>query len=203
MTTLKMPTDPSGTPSGFFDFLDPSQETSSFDETSLLSDRSPSLDFVTSFEADLDSCFGVMREEEVEIVREIVHVPVPPVVDVRCSIPLAPSVPRRAPSMPTIVEEDEEEDEEGDVTITPSAAQKALLPPDRFARPRSASQPGGAAAVSGDADDDMLETPRPNGEHWHRLSREVTSVTDRPNDNDNPHSPSKYLLRTRSRPIRC
>ena len=156
-----MPTDPSGTPSGFFDFLDPSQEVSFFDETVV---GSPNFDFIMGFEADLDSSFELVRREEtLEKVHE--SEPTPPVVEVKSSALSAPSVSKRPPSMPTIFEECEEEEEDGDVTITPNAAQKALLPPDRFARPRSISpQLAGVAAAPEDAKDDSLDTPRPRGE---------------------------------------
>jgi hypothetical protein len=158
-----MPTDPSGTPGGFFDFLDPSQEVSFPDETGISFDRSPNFDFITSFEADLDSSFEVVREEGIGKARE--SRPPPPVVEVKSSVPFVPSVSKRAPSMPTIFEEGEEEEEDGDVTITPSVVQKAQLPPDRFARPRSTfPQLAGAAVVLGQAGDDTLDTPRPRGE---------------------------------------
>ena len=174
-----MPTDPSGTPSGFFDFLDPSQEVPFLDEAGV---DSPNFDFIMGFEADLDSSFEVLRKEDtLEKVGE--SEPTPPVVEVKTSIPLVPSVSKRAPSMPTIFEESEEEEEEGDVTITPNPAQKALLPPDRFARPRSTSpQNAGAAAVPEDLGEDSLDTPRPQGELLLRLPRVVASVTDPSDD---------------------
>ena len=169
-----MPTDPSGSPGGFFDFLDPSQETSFPDEAGLHRPGSPDLDFVMGFEAGCDSSF-----EMVEEVRESLE-PVPPVAEVKPSLPPVPSVPKRVPSMPTIFEEDEgEEEEEGDVTITPSDAQRALLPPDKFASP-SVSQLSGAAVVSEDTRDDSLDTPRPSGMLLLSLS---WVIADSPNDN--------------------
>ena len=58
--------------------------------------------------------------------------------------------------MPTILEEDEQEKEDGDVTITPSEAQRTLLPPDRFVRPPSTSQLAGAVDALQGLDPDSL-----------------------------------------------
>ena len=177
-----MPADPSGTPSGFFEFLDPSQEASFSDsEPGVRSDWSPNFDFVTGFEADLDSSFEVVREEENRKACER-ELEGPPVVEVKSSVPLVRPVSRRAPSMPTILEEDEGDEEDGDVTVTPNAVQRAFLPPDRFACPRSPQfQAAGAGAVPEDAGDDSLETPRPNGELSLCLYWVITSVIDPPN----------------------
>lgn len=174
--TLEMPSDPFGTPSGFFTSLDPPQEMSTLDDPYPLSSSSPNFDFIMDFEADLDSSFEALGDEVVEDARE--NVP-PPVVEVKPSTPPAGPVSTRAPSMPTILEEDEQEEEDGDVTITPSEAQRALLPPDRFARPPSASWFAGAADTSLDARSDSLDTPRPRGRfRFCFISSVVISVTD-------------------------
>ena len=155
--TLKMPSDPFGTPGGFFGFVDPPQaEESSFDEAYPLPDSSPNFDFVMDFEADLDSSF--------EVVRDVfrggdVNEPTP-LVEVN---PSPQPVSTEAPRMPTIFEEDEREEEDGDITVTPNEAQRALLPPDRFAQPPSAAQVAGSAGASQDAWLDSMDTPRPGG----------------------------------------
>ena len=185
--TLKMPTDPSGTPSGFFDFLDPSQEVevSLPDQAGVFADRSSSFDFIMGFETDLDSGFGtVVAGGEVPVESEARDTTRPPAGEIKPSVLVAPTVPKRTPSMPTIFEEDEEEEGEGDedVTITPSPAQRALLPPDKFAViPRSSPQPPGAAAVLERAGDhDPLCTPRPRGELLVRSPSMITFVADSP-----------------------
>ena len=158
--TLKMPSDPSGSPDGFLAFLDPPQEVAPPDDAYLLPDPSPNFDFIMDFEADLDSSFEVLGEEVIENARESEPTPV---VEAKSSAPPARPVSTRAPSMPTIFEEGEQE-EEGDLTITPSDAQKALLPPDRFARPPSAPRLVGAVDASQDTGFDSLATPRPHSE---------------------------------------
>jgi hypothetical protein len=158
LMTLKMPSDPSGTPSGFFDFLDPSQEASFPDEVEALSEKTPNLGSITDFETHLNPSREVPGGEVVCKIRKKEPA------EVKTLIMLAPPVVKRAPSMPTIVEEDEEEEEDGDVTITPTVAQRAFLPPDKFARPRSEPQTVAPAKVSEDPEDDSLETPRPRGE---------------------------------------
>ncbi|KAF9789840.1 hypothetical protein BJ322DRAFT_561924 [Thelephora terrestris] len=175
LMTLKMPSDPSGTPSGFFDFLDPSQEASFPDEVEALSEKTPNLGSITDFETHLDPSRKMPGGEVVDKIRKKEPA------EVKTLIMLAPPVVKRAPSMPTIVEEDEEEEEDGDVTITPTVAQRAFLPPDKFARPRSEPQTVAPAKVSEDPEDDSLETPRPRGYC----------------------STRKHFLCTRSRPIRC
>jgi len=154
--TLKMPSDPFGTSDGFFVFLDPPLE-----DAYPLPDPNLGCDFIMDFEEDLDYSFEVLGDEVIGNARE--NEPVPPG-EVKLSPPTIPSVSARAPRMPTIFEEDEQEEEDGDVTITPSEAQKALLPPDRFARPHSASQLAGAADASQGEEFDSLDTPRPGGE---------------------------------------
>jgi len=152
-----MSSEPFGAPGGFFVFPDPPQGVTSGD-TCLLPDQSPKFDFILDFEAGLDSSFEVVGNA----VSENVHENQPePLVEVK---PSPPPASTQAPRMPTIPEEDEQDEEDGDVTITPNAAQRVLLPPDRFARPPSAAQPAGAAGVLQDAEFDSLDTPRPNGE---------------------------------------
>lgn len=178
LMTLKMPSDPSGTPGGFFDFLDPCQEVSPSGEAEILSEKSPSLDFASDFETGLGFSSEVPEGEVVE--KVYMKMPAPPAVVFKPKSPmlLGPSVLRRSPSMPTILEEDEVEVEDGDVTITPSAAQRALLPPDRFARPPSVAQTTGATDVPEDIDGDSLDTPRPRGEFVSFLSA-IDSAADR------------------------
>ena len=177
LMTLKMPSDPSGTPGGFFDFMDPCREMSPSGEAEILSDKSPSLETVSDSETDSGSSSEVPGGEVVD--KVFMKMPAPPAVVFKPKSPmlLAPSGLRRSPSMPTIVEENEVEEEDGDVTITPSAAQRALLPPDKFARPPSATQGDGAADVPEDIDGDSLDTPRPRGEFFSVLSV-VDSVAD-------------------------
>jgi len=146
---LKVPSDPCGSPSGFFAFLDPLQEAPPLDDAHILPDTSQSFDFIMDFEADLDSSFEALGDGPT------------PVVKVKSSTPPARLVSTRAPTMPVIFEGEEED---GDITITPSEAQRALLPPDRFARPPSASQLAGAVDDPGDTDSDLLATVRPCGE---------------------------------------
>jgi hypothetical protein len=154
--TLEMPRDPFGTPSGFFAFLDPPQEVPILDDA-YPSDPTSSFDFILDFEVDPDSSFEVSGDEMLEDAREDGSAPV---AEVKPPAPLARPVSTRTPSMPTILEEDErEEGGDGDTTITPSEAQRALLPPDRFARP-----PVPQLAASRDAESDSLDTPRPRGE---------------------------------------
>jgi len=157
--TLEMPSDPFGTPGGVFDFLDPLQEANPFDDPSPLpDDPSPGFDFIMDFEPDLDSSF------EDEILKRVCGDGPTPFVEVNPSPPpvtMPVTVSTLAPRMPTILEEDEKEEEDGDVTITPSEAQRALLPPDRFARPPSAPRVVGAADASQDTSLDPLDTPRP------------------------------------------
>ena len=157
--TLKMPSDPFGSPSGFFAFLDPLQEASPLDDIHPLPNASPSFDFIVDFEVDLDSSFEMLGGEAIENVHESEPKPV----EVKSSVPLVRPVSTRAPSMPTILEEDEQEEEDGDITITPSEAQRALLPPDRFARLPSMSQLAGAVDAPQDLESDSLDTPRPRG----------------------------------------
>ena len=156
--TLRMPSDPFGAPGGFFDFLDPPQEMSSLDGVYPLPDSSPNFDFVTDFEADLDYSYEMVGDGVFENAGKDEPTPL---IEVNPS-PLPVST--LAPCMPTIFEEDEQEQEEGDVTITPSEAQKALLPPDRFARPPSTAQVAGSAGAEQDVWFDSLDTPRPGGE---------------------------------------
>ena len=200
MASFKMPIDPSGTPSGFFDFLDPSQEVPLPDEPGVRSGRSPNLDFIVSFEADSDSSFEVLGEE-VPIEEARKDVPAPPVV--KPSVLVAPSALKRAPSMPTIIEEDEGEEEDGDLTVTPNAAQRALLPPDRFARPHSSSQVACAAAVPENAGDDSLDTPRPRGELFSLFSPggQFVLLIRRTTTPQPKRVPSLYPLRTHSMPV--
>lgn len=149
--TLEMPSDPSGTCDGFFAFLDPPLE-----DVYPIPDPSSDFDFLVDFEADLDSSSEVIG-------NACEGQPIPPG-EVKASPPTTiPYVSARASRMPTILEEDEEE-EDGDVTITPSEAQRVLLPPDRFARPPSAYQLAGVADVLQGAEFDSLDTPRPGGE---------------------------------------
>ena len=161
--TLEMPSDPLGTPGGVFVFLDPLQEASPFDDPyPLPDDPSPGFDFIMDLDLDLDSGFGgadeVFKDARGDGPTPFVEVePSPPPV-----VTPAP-VSSLAPRMPTILEEDEKEEEDGDVTITPSEAQRALLPPDRFARPPSVPQVAGAADASQDTLFDPLDTPRPRG----------------------------------------
>ena len=151
--TLEMPSDPFGTPGGLFVFLDPLQEVSpSCDPHPPPDDPSPGFDFIMDFDPDLDDPT--------------------PFVEVN---PSPPPVSTLAPRMPTILEEEEKGEEDGDVTITPSEAQRALLPPDRFARPPSAPQDTSAADASQGTFFDPLDTPRPRGTYcfysscWLRL----------------------------------
>ena len=155
--TLKMPSDPFGAP-GYFAPLGPLQEVSPLDGAYPLVDPSPNSDFIMDLEMDLDSSIEVLGDEVIDGARE--NEPTP-LVSVK---PLPPPVSTRAPRMPTILEEDEQE-EDGDVTVTPSEAQKALLPPDTFACPPSTvSQLAGTADASQGTEFDSLETPRPGGE---------------------------------------
>ena len=158
--TLRMPNDPSGTPGGFFSFPDPLQEVSPLDDAYPLPDPSPNFDFVTDLGTDLDSSYEVVGDE---VFGDVGGNEPTPLVEVNHS---PPPVSTLAPRMPTILEEDEKEEEEGDITITPSEAQKALLPPDRFARPPSAAQAAGSAGALQDAWFDPLDTPRPGGEFY-------------------------------------
>ena len=175
--TLEMPSDPFGTPSGLFTLLDPPQEIPALDDAYPPSGPSLNPDFIMDFEEDLDFGFEVLGGEVAKSSREDEPVRV---VEVKSSTPLARPVSRRAPSMPTILEEDEQdEEEEGDVTITPSEAQRAFLPPDKFARPRPEPQLVGVAVPSQDVGFDSLATPRPHGKF--RLafrSSVITSITD-------------------------
>ena len=159
--TLEMPSDPFGTPGGVFVFLDPLQEANPFDDPAPLpDDPSPGFDFIMDFEPDLDSSF------EDEVLKRVRGDEPTPFVEVNTSPPPARTpvtVSALAPRMPTILEEDEKEEEDGDVTITPSEAQKALLPPDKFARPPSAPQVVGSADASQGTWFDPLDTPRPRG----------------------------------------
>ena len=142
--SLEMPSDPFGTPGGVFAFLDPLQGASPLDNgCPLHDDPSPSLDFILDFEPDFDPT------------PEVVGGPTP-LTEVNPSpLPIATLIQ----SMPTILEE-----EDGDITITPSKAQRALLPPDRFARPPSAPRVPSAPDASQDEWFDPLDTPRPRGE---------------------------------------
>jgi len=174
--TLEMPSDPFGTPGGVFVFLDPLQEVSPFDDRyAVPGDPSPGFDFIMDFDPELDSGLegadavakGARGDEPTSFVG--VNPSPPP------AVTPAP-VSSLAPRMPTILEEDEKEEEDGDVTITPSEAQRALLPPDKFARPPSALQVASAADASQDPFFDPLDTPRPRGKFrpvfypsgWHR-----------------------------------
>jgi hypothetical protein len=164
--TLEMPSDPFGVPGGFFVFPDPQEEVSPLGDAYLLPDPNQDFDFVMDFEADLDFGFEVVRDEVFEDTRKDEP---PIVVEVNSSSSLVVPVSTFAPRMPTILEENEQEEEggeeeNGDVTITPSEAQKALLPPDRFACPPSVPQPAGAVDASQDISFGPLETPRPGGE---------------------------------------
>lgn len=162
--TLEMPSDPSGTPSGFCGFLDPLQEVSPAGDAYPLIDPSPGSDFVMDYEGDSDSSFEVVRDELFECARG--DEPAPLVEVTPSPPPVATIVPIStfAPRMPTIFEEDEkEEEEDGDITVTPGEAQRALLPPDRFARPPSAPQVADAVDTSQDTWSDELDTPRPLG----------------------------------------
>jgi len=152
--TLEMPSDPFGTPTGLFVLLDSPQETSTPDDGAYPPPNpSSNFDFIMDFEeADLGCGPGGPRENERA-----------PIVEVKSLAPPTRPVSRRAPSMPTIFEEDEQEEGDGDVTITPSEAQKALLPPDRFARPRLESQLARAVDAPQDVMSDLLDTPRPHG----------------------------------------
>lgn len=167
--TLEMPRDPFGTPSGFFASLDP-QEIPTLDDA-YPSNPTSSFDFM-DFEVNPDSSFEVSGDEVFEDTREDWSVPV---VEVKPPTPPARLVSTRAQSMPTILEEEEQEEGgDGDTTITPSDAQRALLPPDRFARPPM-SQLSAAADASRDAEFDSLDTPRPRGEL--RFLSPISSVT--------------------------
>ena len=159
LMTLQMPPDPSGTPSGFIDFLDPCREVSPADDVRVVSNESPSFDFIMDFEEDLDTSFEMLVEQDLRLNLD------KRVAAAGLLTSQAPSPPKRPPSMPTIFEEEEPEEEAGDVTITPSAAQRALLPPDRFARPRSASPLAQVVEASEDITDDSsdMDTPRPRG----------------------------------------
>ena len=162
LMTLKMSTGPSETPGGFFDFPDPSQETTPLPSNvgfTPARSQSPNLDFIADFEMDLDSSFELLRGGVIWEARE--SDTTAPAVQLGSSFSAAPSLSGRAPSMPTIFEEDGEEEEE-DVAITPSEAQRALLPHDQFSRPRLASQTDGVANASEDDGED-LDTPRPRG----------------------------------------
>lgn len=176
--TLEMPSDPFGTPSGLFALLGPPQETLTFDDAYPPSDPSPNLDFIMDFgEAGPGFGFEMLGDGVTKDSRE--NEPVLPVVKVQSSTLPARPVSRRAPSMPTILEEDEQEEEDGDVTVTPSEAQRALLPPDKFAYPRSGPQSVGGADASQDAKSDSLDTPRPRGKsRFVFRSSVVTSITD-------------------------
>ena len=154
--TFEMPSDPFGTPGGVFDFLDPAQEVSPFDDVHAVSDDpSPSFDFIMDFEEDVELFKDARRDERTSLVNGN---PSPP------PFVTPATLSTLAPRMPTILEEDEKEEEDGDVTITPSQAQRAMLPPDRFARPPSVSRVTGAADASEDPWFDPLDTPRPRGE---------------------------------------
>jgi len=168
--TLEMPSDPLGTPTGLFVLLDSPQEISTPDDDAYPPPNpSSSFDFIMDFEeADLDCGPGGPRENEPA-----------PIIEVKSLAPPTRPVSRRAPSMPTIPEEDEPEEGDGDVTITPSEAQKALLPPDKFARPRLESRLVGGADVPQDVMSDSLYTPRPHGKFCFLFhSSVVISVTD-------------------------
>ena len=168
--TLEMPSDPFGTPSGLFALLDPPQEIPTVDDAHPPSDPSPGSDFIMDFDLEVLGDGMTRNPRETEPV---------PVVEVKSSTRPVRPVLRRAPGMPTILEEDEREEEDGDVTITPSEAQRALLPPDTFARPRLESQLAGAADASQDPRSDPLETPRPGGKFRFMVhSGVVTLVTD-------------------------
>ena len=196
LMTLQMPPDPSGTPSGFIDFLDPCREVSPADDVRVVSNESPSFDFIMDFEEDLDTSFEMLVEQDLRLNLD------KRVAAAGLLTSQAPSPPKRPPSMPTIFEEEEPEEEAGDVTITPSAAQRALLPPDRFARPRSASPLAQVVEASEDITDDSsdMDTPRPRGKLLLRFfERSVRPLTFA---NENFHSPSGYFLRTPSKPIR-
>ena len=175
--TLEMPSEPLGTPGGLFVCLDPPQEASPFDDDVYpLPDPSPNRDFVMDFEPDLNSSFEVVGGEALQGARE--NELTPRATDSHSVPPVAP-VSTQPSRMPTIHEEDEKGEEEGDVTITPNEAQRALLPPDRFARPPSVSQVAGTEAASQDMSFDELDTPRPGGELIAlRFILVVTLVTD-------------------------
>ena len=174
LMTLQMPPDPSGTPSGFIDFLDPCREVSPADDVRVVSNESPSFDFIMDFEEDLDASFEMLVEQDLRLNLD------KRVAAAGLLTSQAPSPPKRPPSMPTIFEEEEPEEEAGDVTITPSAAQRALLPPDRFARPRSASPLAQVVEASEDITDDSsdMDTPRPRGKLLLRFFRTISSATD-------------------------
>jgi hypothetical protein len=161
--TSKVPSDPFGTAGGFFVFPDPPhQEVSPIDNAYPLLDPNPDFDFIMDFETDLDFGFEVVRDEVFENARKSEPALA---VEVDSSSSLVAPVSTLVPRMPTILEEDErEEEEEGDITITPSQAQRALLPPDRFACPPSVAQPAGPVDISQDISFDSLDTPRPGGE---------------------------------------
>jgi len=152
--TLEMPSDPFGTPTGLLVLPDSPQEISTPDgDVYPAPNPSSNGDFIMDFEeAELNFGSGGSRGIEPA-----------PIVEVKSLAPPTRPVSRRAPSMPTIFEEDEQEEGDGDVTITPSEAQKALLPPDKFARPRLESQLAGAVDSPQDVISDSLDTPRPHG----------------------------------------
>ena len=77
-----MPSDPFGSPGGFFAFLDPLQVASPLDDTHPPPDASPSFDFIMDFEADLDSSSKMLGGENV---RESEPKPA----EVKSSIPTA------------------------------------------------------------------------------------------------------------------
>lgn len=199
--TLEMPSDPFGTPSGLFTLLDPPQEIPTLNDAYPPFGPGLNPDFIMDFEeAGLDFGFEVLGDEVAKSFCEDEPVRV---VEAKSSTPLARPVPRRAPSMPTILEEDEQEEEEGDVTITPSEAQRAFLPPDKFARPRPEPQLAGVANPSQDAGSDSLDTPRPHGKFSFMFHLSViTSVTDFRRMHLLSCSPTKCLLRARSRYVR-